>query len=146
MEVKKTEILWPFADQISLNNPACCKLLSMLQKSKILYDGNCVVCDIEISHYKRIAPQDFEMVDISNPAFKAGEFGLTTDAVNRHMHVMSPDGKIHIGVDAFTHIWSRIPRYRFAKKVVELPGLRSLAGVGYEVFVRVRPYLPKKNA
>lgn len=118
----------------------------MGQKSKILYDGNCVVCDIEISHYKRIAPQDFDMVDISSPAFKAAEFGLTSEAVNRHMHVMSPDGKIHVGVDAFTHIWSRIPRYRFAKKVVELPGLRSLAGVGYEVFVRVRPYLPKKSA
>lgn len=86
------------------------------------------------------------MVDISNPSFKAVDYGLTTDAVNRHMHVMSPDGKIYVGVDAFSHIWSRIPRYSFAKKVVDLPGLRSMAEMGYEVFVRLRPYLPKKNA
>ena len=119
---------------------------AMSDKSKILYDGNCVVCDIEISHYKRIAPMDFEMVDISNPSFKAVDYGLTTDAVNRHTHVMSPDGKIHVGVDAFAHIWSRIPRYSFAKKIVDLPGVRSMAEVGYEVFVRLRPYLPKKNA
>lgn len=105
-----------------------------------------MVCDIEISHYKRIAPMDFEMVDISNPLFNAAEFGLTTEAVNRHMHVVSPDGKLHVGVDAFAHIWSRIPRYSIANKVVRFPGVRSIAEVGYEVFVRVRPYLPKKRA
>lgn len=117
----------------------------MLGKSKIFFDGNCVVCDIEIAHYKRIAPSEFELVDISDSKFSAAEFGFEAAAVNRHLHVMDPKGKVHIGVDAFSHIWSRIPRYSFAKKMVELPIVRPLAGVGYEIFVRVRPYLPKKN-
>ncbi len=104
-----------------------------------------MVCDIEIAHYKRIAPQEFDLVDISDATFAASTFGLQATEANRHLHVMSPDGKIHVGVDAFTHIWSRIPRYAVAKKIVELPGIRGLAGLGYEVFVRVRPYLPKKT-
>lgn len=117
----------------------------MSERSKIFVDGNCVVCDFEISHYKRIAPDLFEIIDISAPNFDAAAHGLTTEAVNKHLHVQTPAGEVLKGVDAFAHIWSRIPRYRFANKAVNLPGLRSLAKAGYAVFVEVRPYLPKKS-
>lgn len=113
-------------------------------KSKIFYDGNCVVCDIEIAHYKRIAPDLFELVDISAPDFNASKFGFDAASVNREMHVMGPDEKVYVGVEAFRHIWSRIPSYRWLSKLVGLPGIQTLARVGYQGFVRIRPYLPKK--
>jgi predicted DCC family thiol-disulfide oxidoreductase YuxK len=115
------------------------------QKSKIFVDGNCVVCDWEISHYRVIAPEDFEIIDISNPSFDAASFGLTPEAVNKHMHVMTPEGAVMRGVDAFAHIWTRIPRYHFAAKMIRLPVVLPLAKLGYAGFATIRPWLPKKN-
>lgn len=117
----------------------------MTSRTKIFVDGNCIVCDLEIAHYKRIQPEAFEIVDISDPAFDALKFGLTTEAVNKHMHVMTPEGEIKIGVEAFAHIWSRIPKYKWAKKAVELPVVSSVAKIGYAGFALVRPWLPKRK-
>lgn len=114
-------------------------------RSKIFVDGNCIVCDFEISHYKRIAPELFDIVDISDPSFDAEAHGLTTEAVNKHLHVQTPDGEVLKGVDAFAHIWSRIPRYQFARKLVSLPGANALAKAGYAAFAEIRPWLPKKS-
>ncbi len=116
-----------------------------MNPSRILVDGNCIVCDFEVSHYKRIAPKEFEIVDISAPGFDAAAYGLTSEAVNLHLHAIGPEGELHVGVDSFLHIWSRIPRYRFLKNLVGFPAIYPLARAGYAVFVRVRPWLPKKN-
>lgn len=117
----------------------------MTEKTKILVDGNCIVCDFEISHYKRIAPDLFEIIDISGPAFDATRYRLTAEAVNKHMHVLTPEGETKKGVEAFAHIWSLIPKYRFASKVIKWPVIHGLAKIGYRIFADLRPLLPKKN-
>ena len=118
----------------------------MVVKSKIFVDGNCIVCDYEISHYKQIAPNEFDIVDIADPSFDAKKFGLTPEAVQKHMHVLTPEGKVVKGVEAFAHIWSRIPKYKWADRAIHLPVVYPLAGVGYEIFARFRKYLPKKKS
>jgi predicted DCC family thiol-disulfide oxidoreductase YuxK len=116
-----------------------------MKKSKILFDGNCVVCDIEISHYQRIAPDLFELVDISADDFDATRFGLTNDLVQKHMHVITPEGQLKVGVLAFAHIWSRIEKYQIASRLIQLPIILPMAKVGYSVFAHIRPYLPKRK-
>ena len=113
--------------------------------SRIFVDGNCIVCDLEIAHYKRIAPKEFEIVDISDSGFQAGKFGLTAEAVNKHMHVQTPSGEILKGVDAFAHIWTRIAKYKKFSRLIKLPVIHQAAQVGYEVFAAVRPWLPKRK-
>ena len=117
----------------------------MNSKIKILVDGNCIVCDLEVSHYKRAAPNLIEIVDISDPQFEAQSFGLTTQAVNKHLHVIDSQGNIFKGVDAFSKIWQTIPKYHWAHGVIEKPLVNDLAKWGYKGFVIVRPYLPKKS-
>ncbi len=114
-------------------------------KSKILFDGNCIVCDFEISYYKRKYPDLFEIIDISSPTFRAQDFQLTQEQVDKHMHVITPEGKLAIGVDAFAHIWSRIPKFEKYGKIIKMPGVNALAKIGYSIFSTVRPILPKKN-
>jgi predicted DCC family thiol-disulfide oxidoreductase YuxK len=117
----------------------------MNSKTKILFDGNCIVCDAEIAHYQRIAPEEFELVDISSPHFKAGDFKLTKKEVEKNMHVFTPNGELKIGVEAFAHIWSRIHKYAFAAKLIRSPVLFPIAKLGYSAFTFIRPYLPKKQ-
>jgi len=117
----------------------------MEKKSKIFVDGNCLVCDWEISHYKRMAPDLFDLVDISDPEFDASSFGLSLIAVNKDMHVLTPEGELKIGVDAFAHIWSRIPKFQTAEKLIASPIVNPMAKFGYKIFTIMRPYLPKKK-
>lgn len=112
---------------------------------KILFDGNCVVCDLEVMHYKKIAPHLIQVVDISHPDFKAENYRLTTEAVNKHLHVVDSDGHLYVGVKAFSKIWETIPKYNWAHQLIEKKAIFKTAELGYEVFVVVRPYLPKKT-
>lgn len=100
---------------------------------------------MEISHYKRIAPDLFDMVDISASGFDAEEYNLTPAAVQKHMHVRTPEGVVKTGVDAFAHIWSQIPKYNLAARIIKWPVIYSLAKIGYLIFATVRPLLPKKR-
>jgi predicted DCC family thiol-disulfide oxidoreductase YuxK len=117
----------------------------MTAKTKIFFDGNCIVCDMEISHYKRKAPDLFELVDISGENFKASDYGLDPKAVEKDMHVFTPEGELRIGVDAFAHIWTRIQKYSWAAAIIQKPVIHSAAKVGYWGFTKIRPYLPKKK-
>ena len=117
----------------------------MSTKTKILFDGNCIVCDLEIAHYKKVAPETFELVDISSTDFDATQYGLSKVAVNHHLHVITPSGEILKGVQAFAHIWSRMPRYRLASKIVRMPIVYQVALLAYEGFARIRHLLPKKS-
>lgn len=116
----------------------------MSGKTKIFVDGNCIVCDMEISHYKRIAPELFDIVDISQSDFDAQEYGLTFEEVNKNMHVQTPQGDLRIGIDAFAHIWERVEKYGFLANLIKLPIINSIAKVGYKGFTVVRPFLPRK--
>ena len=114
-------------------------------KVKIFFDGNCIVCDFEISHYSRMLPEVFELVDISASGFDAVRYGLDPAEVNEHMHVATEAGEIRVGVDAFAYIWSKIPRYVLAGRLIRLPGVYGLARVGYWIFAKNRHLLPKKK-
>lgn len=118
---------------------------SISKKTKIFFDGNCVVCDMEIAHYARIQPDSFELIDISDPSFDSSRFGLNPKEVNLNMHVLTEAGEIKVGVDAFTHIWSQIPLYKIPSRVIRLPGVYTLAKIGYSIFARYRHLLPKKS-
>jgi len=118
----------------------------MEKKTKIFFDGNCVLCDWEISHYQRVAPELFELLDISDPTFDATKYGFSPEALSIDMHVLTPQGELKIGVDAFAHIWSRIPKFRKLEKLIRLPVIYSLIKLAYKVFTKVRPYLPKISA
>jgi predicted DCC family thiol-disulfide oxidoreductase YuxK len=115
------------------------------QKTTIFVDGQCIVCDFEISHYKRLAPELFEIIDITSKDFVAQRFKLNPADVNKKMHVFSREGEILTGVDAFACIWSQLKGYRILAKIIKWPGIYSVAKLGYWLFATIRPYLPKKR-
>ncbi len=116
-----------------------------MQKTKIFFDGNCIVCDTEISHYKRIAPDLFELVDITSSDFDAEKYGLTSENVQMQMYVMTAEGQIISGVDAFSYIWSQLKYYRVAAKTIKLPIINPIAKLAYRGFAKYRHLLPKKS-
>ncbi len=118
-----------------------------MDKLNLLYDGACVVCNKEVMHYLKLDKDKLiEPVDISAANFNAKDFGLTSEAVNLHMHAIDSHGVVYKGVDSFIQIWKRIPKYSFLIPIFENKFLRPTIDFGYEIFARhIRPRLPKRN-
>ena len=101
-------------------------------KTAVLYNAECPVCNFEISHYAGYAarhdlPMRFD--DLNSEARAA--WGLSADAAARRLYVLH-DGELSSGIPAFLILWRQMPRYRWLARVVGLPGVRQVAGFGYD--------------
>ncbi len=112
----------------------------------IYFDGLCVVCASEINHYRRLpGAESFKFEDITAVDFDPAAHGLDPQQVHKVMHVRDKFGELHTGVDAFRVIWQDLPRYHFLARLSTRPVVRWGLDLGYNVFVKIRPYLPRRK-
>ncbi len=117
-----------------------------IKKLKLLYDGTCLVCHKEISYYKKNDINNvLDVIDISTDDFKAKDYNLNFDDVNKYFHLIDENGDVIIGVDAFIKIWKSLEGFEKWHKIGGAKILRPFLDVGYNVFVNIRPFLPKRD-
>lgn len=117
-----------------------------MNKPRILYDSHCIICNKEIEYYKKKdIQQKFEYLDIMNPKFSADTFGLTKPEVHKNFHVIDREGKILSGVGAFNYIWKELNTFSLLQKLYSVKPGKNIMKLGYKVFVKLRPYLPRKK-
>ena len=86
----------------------------MKKKIKVFYDGNCKICDQEISYYKKNdINKKFEWVNIHNSKSKINRLNLQKKELMDVLHIETESGKILKGVDAFLEIWANFKYFRF---------------------------------
>lgn len=98
----------------------------------VCYNGACPVCRAEIAHYRRQAGTDVRFLDVAADPAGAARLGLGDDARFRRMHAVDGAGRTTAGIDAFTAVWSRLPRYRWLARLMAYPMARQTAGWLYE--------------
>ena len=104
----------------------------MTDKTSVLYNAQCPVCNFEISHYATYAAQNalpIRFDDLNSDAL--AQWDLTADAAARRLYV-AHDGELTSGIPAFIILWNQMPRYRWLARVVNLPGIHWIASVAYE--------------
>ncbi|MFZ9594961.1 MAG: thiol-disulfide oxidoreductase DCC family protein [Bdellovibrionia bacterium] len=117
-----------------------------MEKAKVYFDGKCILCSREIQFYQRQQGSDaIEWVDISSELFDAKKEGLDPDEVQRVFHVRDEQGTLFLGVPGFVEIWKRLPALRRWVALSKLPGAQSVMNLGYALFIRARPYLPRRK-
>ncbi len=118
------------------------------QKLSIFYDSGCRICAWEVEKYLaadrggRLA-----VIDINAPDFRAESYDLDSARVRKYFHVLTPEGKVIAGVDAFIEIWKALgsPLSLAASRWAKIAPIHSALRLGYRLFVEVRPYLPRKS-
>jgi predicted DCC family thiol-disulfide oxidoreductase YuxK len=105
---------------------------------EVFYNSACPVCDAGVSAQRRAmvkrsacAPAWTDMTE--SPDALAGE-GLTLDDVRRHIYVLDSQGRLHRGADAMGLLWRVTPGRRWLGWLIALPGIRTVARVGYDWF------------
>jgi len=113
----------------------------------VYYDGDCIVCAKEVSHYARLdGGKKLKTVDIATAGFEPVN-GRTREELMRQMHVRDAAGLWHTGVSAFCAIWRALPgrAYPLMARLFSMPVISSVARAGYRLFAHYRHLLPKHN-
>lgn len=113
---------------------------------KVYYDGLCVICSAEINHYRKMQGSDkINFIDITRPDFDPVKEGLNPKLVHKELHAKDRNEVLHIGVDAFILIWSNLNKLNWLAKAAKSKIINSFLKANYSLFVKIRPYLPRKN-
>ena len=101
--------------------------------TRVLYNGACPVCSLEIGHYRRTAERRGLGVafDDLNDVAARSRWGIDADTAARRLHVVR-DGRVLSGVDAFRALWAAMPHMRWAARLSGWPGVRQGLGWLYD--------------
>lgn len=102
-----------------------------MEKLDILYNGRCPICSAEIAQYRKqaeAARAPVRFLDLHDTDLT--DWALSPDQATRRFHARE-GGEIISGFPAFLRLWHHLPRMRWLARLLEKPGLRHLADLGY---------------
>jgi len=78
--------------------------------------------------------KDIEWVDVHTNPGAVSEIGASLNQVRERLYVKDLNGKLNIGVDAFTSLWSQTNGQRWLAKLLRLPVFKQLSRSMYNLF------------
>ncbi|MGL4974763.1 MAG: thiol-disulfide oxidoreductase DCC family protein [Bosea sp. (in: a-proteobacteria)] len=106
----------------------------------VLYDGACPVCSREIAVYQRLSAGAADaplFVDVTN-AEPVALAGLTKEQALARFHVVTQNGTLVSGAEAFLSLWRATPRFRLLGRALSVPPMPWLLERAYRGFLVVR--------
>lgn len=112
--------------------------------NKIIYfDGACPLCTLEIDAYKRQqGAENLCFVDVSKESTQPGD-DLTRERALQRFHVRNADGTLVSGAAAFVAVWAELPKWRWAARLAQAPGVLRVLEAAYRGFLPLRPALAR---
>lgn len=105
--------------------------------TKILYDGECAICMLEISVLKRFKRKNLQYVDISLPDYNPSSFnGITYEQAMKEMHVIQGDN-IFVKADAIRKMYDSVG-LSWLSNFTRLPLVESICDKLYVKFAKYR--------
>jgi predicted DCC family thiol-disulfide oxidoreductase YuxK len=103
----------------------------------VWYNTKCPVCDAGIDWQRnrlvravRTGAILFRDINIEPEALV--RYGASLDDVRRRLHGVDADGRFFAGIACAIEIWRRTPGDGWLARIVGLPGVRPVAGFGYD--------------
>jgi predicted DCC family thiol-disulfide oxidoreductase YuxK len=105
----------------------------------ILFDGKCSLCAKEIKYYQKIAPKGiFKWCDVTIDHSILDQYNLSQSQALLYLHAKDDNGDMHIGVDAFIIIWSKLQKFKILAKIISFPVIYQIAKIIYRIFAKIR--------
>ena len=108
-------------------------------KLTVWYNTKCPVCNAGIGWQSdrlvraaRAGAISFRDINLESEAL--ARFGRDVNDVRRRLHGVDAEGRFFAGIDCAIEIWRRTPGDGWLARIIGLPGLRQVAGFGYDRF------------
>lgn len=106
-----------------------------MEPAVLIYDGDCSMCRASALWLMRRAlaggAQELEILPCRSSARRARFPEISEAACLTAMQLVLPDGRVLAGADAVPEILRRIPRWRWLRRLFDVPGVRPLARRAY---------------
>ncbi len=110
----------------------------------VYFDGSCPLCLREIAFYRRCAgAQSIAWIDASQIAADEVAPGLSKQAALARFHVVTADGDIASGAEAFRRVWLLLPRFRWLGLACRARPVSWLLERAYTRFLVIRPAIQR---
>jgi len=114
--------------------------VSAEQRFTVYYDGACPLCSKEIDTYRKAQGADeLAWVDAANADSGLLGHDLDCEKAITRMHVRDESGELISGAAAFAAIWARLPRTRWAGRLMGTRLALWVLEPVYRLFLKVRP-------
>ena len=108
-------------------------------RAVILFDGLCGLCNTGVDWIRaRDRDGGFEFLPYQSDEARRRFPELDPRRLAEAMHVVAPDGSVRAGVEAAPWIFERLPGWRWAARLLALPGVRLAARPAYAFLARNR--------
>lgn len=88
--------------------------------------------------------ENIKFIDITRFDFDAKKEGLDPYLVHKELHAKDEHGRVFVGVETFILIWSKLDKLKWLSRLAQKAFVKSALEFNYKLFVKVRPYLPRK--
>ena len=114
-------------------------------RTKILYDGECSICMVEISVLRRFAKQTgLEYIDITSPDYDPSlHSGISYEEAMKEMHVIVND-KVYLKADAIRKMYDAVG-LKWLSNFSRLPIISPICDRLYIIFAKYRLKRALKN-
>lgn len=103
---------------------------------KVLYNGQCPICNLEINHYKKYTDDKkikIEYNDLNNDELLSSWL-VDKKTAAKKLHVLK-DCAIYTGLDAFLELWKIMPKYYFLYKFFSKKSIYTIANPTYNMLI-----------
>ena len=110
----------------------------------VFFDGECPLCTREIRFYRgQRGAEDINWVDVTKASLDNLPSGLTQKDALARFHVLTTEGELVSGGNAFSSLWLSLPAFQWAGKLFKISFLALLLERAYKIFLHCRPLLQR---
>ncbi|GFR88579.1 thiol-disulfide oxidoreductase [Elysia marginata] len=116
------------------------KMREQSQTTRVLYDGECKLCKVEIAGLKWLARSkpNVQFIDITSQDYEPALYsGVTYEQAMLEMHVVGPQGKVFTQGDAVREMY-RASGLGWLASLTEVPGVKEICDRMYVRFAHYR--------
>ena len=116
----------------------------MATKPTLYFDGNCPLCSREIAHYQRCeGAQNIQWFDVSKSDPNTMVPQLSRSQTFNRLHMLTADGRLVSGAEAFATLWLQLDRYKGLGRLVRTKPVLMFAEFAYRGFLYLRLWMQR---
>ena len=105
----------------------------------VFYDGNCNLCNSEITFYKKLdQKKTFNWVDINSKTNVLSNYNIDFNDSLMFLHVIDKNGNKRVGVDAFIVIWNEFKYFKILSFFLGITPFKKFSSMIYNFWARRR--------
>ncbi len=106
-------------------------------ETQVFYNSACPVCDWGIKTQQKKCQTPVAWNDLHNDNQLCELLEVDIETARKYLHVVTSDGKQHIGIDAFIVLWRSSPSQAWMAQFFSYPLINRPAKFGYFLFANV---------